>query len=254
MTEKLKISVITVSYNQGRFIEENIVSVLNQNYENFEHIIIDACSKDNTLDILKKYDHLKWTSEPDKGQSDGLNKGFRKATGDLIVWLNSDDVMCEGAFEVLNKFFTENPDKSVVTGNQVFINGNSEVVNIVKAEPFSYDRLLNTRYCSVMQNSTVFRKSVLDKVGLLDETSHYTMDLDLFIRIAKEYTSYIIDADIAKFRVWEESKTTTSQIKFYKNMLVLKKKHNARVFSKGSVWLLWQFVKYPIKLLLIRLK
>lgn len=247
MTKELKISVITVSYNQGRFIEENIVSVLNQNYENFEHIIIDACSKDNTLDILKRYDHLKWTSEPDKGQSDGLNKGFRKATGDLIVWLNSDDVMCDGAFEVLNKFFIENPDKSVVTGNQVFINGNSEVVNIVKAEPFSYDRLLNTRYCSVMQNSTVFRKSVLDNVGLLDETLHYTMDLDLFIRIAKEYTSYIIDADIAKFRVWEDSKTTTSQIKFYKNMLVLKKKHNARIFSRGNVWLLWQFVKYPIK-------
>ena len=132
MTEKLKISVITVSYNQGRFIEENILSVLNQNYENFEHIIIDACSKDNTLDILKKYDHLKWTSEPDKGQSDGLNKGFRKATGDLIVWLNSDDVMCEGAFDALNIFFTENPDKHVVTGNQVIINGKSEIDHVIK--------------------------------------------------------------------------------------------------------------------------
>ena len=252
MTEKLKISVITVSYNQGRYIEENILSVLNQNYDNFEHIIIDACSKDNTLDILNKYDHLKWTSEPDKGQSDGLNKGFRKATGDLIVWLNSDDVMCEGAFEALNRFFTENPDKHVVTGNQVIINGNSEVDHIIKAKPFTYDRLLNTRYCSVMQNSTVFRKEVLDKVGLLDETLHYTMDLDLFIRIAKEYTSYTIDADIAKFRVWEDSKTTTAQIKFYKNMLVLKKKHKARIFSTGNIWLMWQFVKYPIKKLLKR--
>ena len=247
MTEKLKISVITVSYNQGRFIEENIVSVLNQNYENFEHIIIDACSKDNTLDILKKYDHLKWTSEPDKGQSDGLNKGFRKATGDLIVWLNSDDVMCEGAFHALNHFFVTNPDKHVVTGNQVIINDKSEVDHIIKAESFTYDKLLNTRYCSVMQNSTIFRKSVLDKVGLLDETLHYTMDLDLFIRIAKEYKSYTIDANIAKFRVWEDSKTTTSQIKFYKNMLVLKKKHKAPLFSSGNVWLMWQFVKYPIK-------
>ena len=98
-----------------------------------------------------------------------------------------------------------------------------------------------------MQNSTVFRKSVLDKVGLLDETLHYTMDLDLFIRIAKEFTSYTIDADIAKFRVWEDSKTTTSQIKFYKNMLILKKKHHARLFSTGNVWLMWQFVKYPMK-------
>ena len=247
MTEKLKISVITVSYNQGRFIEENIVSVLNQNYENFEHIIIDACSKDNTLDILKKYDHLKWTSEPDKGQSDGLNKGFRKATGDLIVWLNSDDVMCEGAFHALNHFFVTNSDKHVVTGNQVIINDKSEVDHIIKAESFTYDKLLNTRYCSVMQNSTIFRKSVLDKVGLLDETLHYTMDLDLFIRIAKEYKSYTIDANIAKFRVWEDSKTTTSQMKFYKNMLVLKKKHKAHLFSSGNVWLMWQFVKYPIK-------
>lgn len=252
MAKKLKISVITVSYNQGRFIEENILSVLRQNYDNFEHIIIDASSTDNTLDILKKYDHLKWTSEPDKGQSDGLNKGFRKATGDLIVWLNSDDVMCEGAFYVLNKYFTENPDKHVVTGNQVFINGNSEITHTVKAESFTYERLLNTRYCNVMQNSTVFRKSVLDKVGLLDETLHYTMDLDLFIRIAKEFKSYTIDADIAKFRVWEDSKTTTAQIKFYKNMLVLKKKHKARIFSSGNIWLMWQFVKYPIKKILKR--
>lgn len=252
MTKELKISVITVSYNQGRYIEENILSVLNQNYDNFEHIIIDACSKDNTLDILNKYDHLKWTSEPDKGQSDGLNKGFRKATGDLIVWLNSDDVMCEGAFEALNRFFTENLDKHVVTGNQVIINGNSEVDHKIKAKPFTYDRLLNTRYCSVMQNSTVFRKEVLDKVGLLDETLHYTMDLDLFIRIAKEYTSYTIDADIAKFRVWEDSKTTTAQIKFYKNMLALKNKHKARIFSSGNIWLIWQFIKYPIKKLLKR--
>ena len=250
MTRDLKISVITVSYNQGRFIEENIISVLNQQYRNFEHIIIDACSKDNTLDILRKYDHLIWTSEPDKGQSDGLNKGFRKATGDIIVWLNSDDVMCDGAFIALNKFFTENPDKYVVTGNQVFINTNSEATHTIKAESFTYNRLLNTRYCSVMQNSTVFRKAVLDKVGLLDKTLHYTMDLDLFIRIAKEYTSYTIDKDIAKFRVWEDSKTTTSQIKFYKNMLVLKKKHKAQLFSTGNVWLLWQFVKYPIKRLI----
>ena len=252
MTEKLKISVITVSYNQGRFIEENILSVLNQNYDNFEHIIIDACSKDNTLDILKKYDHLKWTSEPDKGQSDGLNKGFRKATGDLIVWLNSDDVMCEGAFEALNRFFTENLDKHVVTGNQVIINDNSEIDHVIKARPFTYDGLLNTRYCSVMQNSTVFRKSVLDKVGLLDHTLHYTMDLDLFIRIAKEFKSYTIDADIAKFRVWEDSKTTTAQIKFYKNMLVLKKKHKARLFSSGNIWLMCQFIKYPVKKLFKR--
>ena len=101
----LKISIITVSFNQGQYIEDNIKSVLDQNYPDFEHIIIDACSTDNTLSILKQYPHLIWTSEPDKGQSDGLNKGFKKATGDIIVWLNSDDMMCEGAFQTINDFF-----------------------------------------------------------------------------------------------------------------------------------------------------
>lgn len=246
----LKISVITVSYNQGKYIEENILSVLNQNYDNFEHIIIDACSKDNTIEILKKYPHLKWTSEPDRGQSDGLNKGFRKATGDLIVWLNSDDVMCDGAFHVLNKFFTENPDKDVVTGNQVFINADGATDHVIPADTYTYDRLLNTRYCSVMQNSTVFRKSVLDNVGLLDESLHYTMDLDLFIRITQKYKWYKIDEDIAKFRVWEESKTTTSQINFFKDLLLLKKKYHAPFFTSGNAWLYWQFIKYPLKKIL----
>lgn len=248
----LKISVITVSFNQGKYIEENILSVLNQDYDNFEHIIIDACSKDNTIEILKKYPHLNWTSEPDKGQSDGLNKGFRKATGDLIVWLNSDDVMCDGAFNALNTFFSNNPEASVVTGRQAFIDRKGNITHILPSETYTYNRLLNTRYCSVMQNSTVFRKTVLDKVGLLDETLHYTMDLDLFIRIAKEYKWYKIDDKIAKFRVWEDSKTTTAQIKFFRNMLVLKKKYKAPIFTAGNVWLIWQFIKYPIKKLLRR--
>lgn len=248
----LKISVITVSFNQGQFIEENILSVLNQHYDNFEHIIIDACSTDGTIDILKKYPHLIWTSEPDKGQSDGLNKGFRKATGDLIVWLNSDDMMCDGAFESLNTFFIENKDKYVVTGNQVFIDGHGQVTHKHMAETYTYNRLLNTRYCSVMQNATVWRKEVFDKVGYLDESLHYTMDLDIFIRIAREYEWSKIDVDIAKFRFWEDSKSTTAQIKFYQNMLVLKKKYNAPFFTRGTMWLYWQFVKYPFKRLLKR--
>ena len=105
MMKKLKISIITVSYNQGKYIEDNILSVLNQHYQNYEHIIIDACSTDGTIEILKKYPHIIWTSEPDNGQSDGLNKGFRKATGDIIAWVNSDDKLYPNALEIINKFF-----------------------------------------------------------------------------------------------------------------------------------------------------
>ena len=246
----LKISIITVSFNQGQYIEDNIKSVLDQNYPDFEHIIIDACSTDNTLSILKQYPHLIWTSEPDKGQSDGLNKGFKKATGDIIVWLNSDDMMCEGAFQTINDFFIKNPDKSVLTGNQIIVDKDGKFDHRINAVAFSEEKLLNTREYSVMQNSTVWRRSVFETVGYLDESFHYTMDYELFVRIAKQYKSYTIDADIAKFRKWEESKTMTSYKKFLKELKKKKKMHNARFLSSGTFWLFLEFIKYPIKRIL----
>lgn len=243
----LKFSVITVSFNQGRYIRDNIESVLSQDYPEFEHIIIDGGSTDDTVNILKQYPHLLWTSEKDRGQSDGLNKGFRKATGDIIAWINSDDMLVPGAMKALNEFFANNPDKYVVTGNQILIDGNGNQIGVVKAKPFTADYLLNGVKTSVMQNSTFFRKEVLDTVGLLDESFHYTMDHELFVRIAKQFKSYTIPVDLAKFRLWEESKTCSSQIKFFKELIRVKRKHGARLFSKGNVWIAWQFVKEPFK-------
>ena len=243
----LKISVVTVSYNQGQFIRRNIESVLNQNYPNFEHIIIDGGSTDETVKILKEYPHLNWVSEKDKGQSDGLNKGFRKASGDIIAWINSDDMLADGALYKVNRFFEENPDKSVVTGNQVIIDDNDNVIRIIHATTFSYEHLLNGTRTSVMQNSTFFRRSVLLDVGYLDERFHYTMDHELFVRIAAKYKSYAIDENLACFRIWDESKTNTSQIRFFKELIKVKRKHHARIFSKGNIWLLWQFIKEPFK-------
>ena len=244
---ELKISIVTVSFNQGRFIRNNIESVLSQDYSNYEHIIIDGGSTDETVSILKEYPHLNWVSEKDKGQSDGLNKGFRKATGDIIAWINSDDMLAPHALRYINDFFVNNPEKSVLTGNQVFIDGNGKVLHTIHAEAFSYDRLLNTRHCSVMQNSTVFRREVLLDVGYLDERFHYTMDLELFIRIAKKYKSYTIDKDLAYFRIWEDSKTCSSQFKFFQEIRKVKQKHHAPLFTSGNLWLMWQYIKEPFK-------
>lgn len=243
---KLKISIITVSYNQGDYIEDNILSVVNQQYDNFEHIIIDACSTDSTIDILKKYPHLIWTSEPDKGQSDGLNKGFRKAQGDIIAWINSDDMLYPGALEKINAFFSANPDKYVLTGNQVIVDGTGKQMRVIPAEKFTYEHLLNER-SSVIQNATFFRRSVLLDVGYLDESFHYTMDHELFVRIASKYESFVINENLACFRIWEGSKTSTSQIKFFKEIIRMKRKHHARFFSSGNLWVLWQFIKEPFK-------
>ena len=101
----LKISIVTPSFNQGRYIENAIRSVLDQGYDNFEHIIYDNCSTDETLEVVAKYPHVKFYSEPDEGQSDALNKGFLKATGEVIGWLNADDLYCPGTFQKVNEIF-----------------------------------------------------------------------------------------------------------------------------------------------------
>lgn len=245
--QELKISVVTVSFNQGKFIKDNIESVLSQGYKNFEHIIIDAGSTDETISILNEYKHLNWISEKDRGQSDGLNKGFRKATGDVIAWINSDDMLYPGSLKLINDFFTMNPEKSVLVGNQVFINGEGAVIEVVKAQSFSYDWLLNGVKSSVMQNSTFFRSQVFDKTGYLDESLHYTMDRDLFIRIAKYYEIFTTDKNLAYFRFWEDSKTYTSKINFFKDLIKVKKKYGAPLFTKSNIWIAWQFLKEPLR-------
>ena len=112
-----KISIITPSFNQGVFIEDSIRSVQEQNYPNFEHIILDGCSTDGTIEILKKYDHLIWSSEPDEGQSDAMNKGFNMASGDLIGWLNTDELYMPGAFNHLVSFVSANDDYEPATSS-----------------------------------------------------------------------------------------------------------------------------------------
>ena len=124
--DKIKISIVTPSFNQGKYIQDAIESVLNQKHKNFEHIIIDACSEDQTIEILKKYPHLKWISEPDKGQSDALNKGFNKATGDIIGWLNADDIYLPNTFNIISKSLN---DKAIdaVYGNYNFIDVSGKI-------------------------------------------------------------------------------------------------------------------------------
>ena len=111
-----KISVITPSFNQGRFIEQTIQSVVSQGSNSFEHIVIDGGSTDETLEVLRRYPHLKWVSEADEGQSDALNKGFDMAQGEIIAWINSDDWYAPGTFHAVSKFFDENPNEDVVMG------------------------------------------------------------------------------------------------------------------------------------------
>lgn len=207
-----KISVVTVSFNQGEFIRQNIESVLAQRYPNFEHIIVDGGSTDTTVDILRAYPHLSWTSEPDRGQSDALNKGFKRASGDIIVWLNSDDWLAEGVFHDLALHLEDYP---VVLGQAAETDRDGNIRQIVKNPARTFYDLLRywIPYAWVAQTSVFFRRSLLEEMKrpdgtYLDEDLYFTMDMDLWLRMAAKYPFVKhIDRVLSYYRIYDTNKT-----------------------------------------------
>jgi len=224
------VSIITPSYNQGAYIRETIESVLSQDYPRIEHIIFDGGSTDDSIDIIKEYEgKLSWTSEKDRGQSDAINKGFRKATGDIMAWLNSDDTYLEGAIEKAVYFLEQNPDVMMVYGKGYTIDEYSKITGECHTEPFSIKRLES--YNFIYQPSVFIRKKVLDKIGLLDESLHYSMDLDLWIRVAKEFKIKYLPEFLSTYRLHGESKTISQGVAFNKEEMETFKRH----FGKAPI-------------------
>ncbi|MBU1616049.1 glycosyltransferase [bacterium] len=202
------VSVVTPSFNQAEFIEETILSVKNQDYPNIEHIVIDGGSTDGTIDILKKYPHLIWISEPDKGQSDAINKGFRMAKGEIIGWLNSDDWYEPNVFEAIAKWFIENPDKTMVMGDCKLINDQGRIFSKVVNYERGFEELSRFWIGGSIptQPAIFFRRFLLDEFGCLDITLHYAMDYDLWMRFASKNRFHHIDKTVANYRFHQAAK------------------------------------------------
>ena len=242
-----KISIVTVSFNQAKYLEDNIKSVIAQKYPNVEHIIIDGGSTDGSVEILKKYDkHIKWISEKDEGQSDGLNKGFKMATGDIIGWVNSDDRLTEGSLFKVAEFFMNNPHEIAVVGDQDVIDENGNLISTIKSREYTYDFLVNEA-TGITQNSMFFKREVFDKIGYLDKNLHYAMDMDLFIRIASLKKIPYIPQRLAQFRIQPESKTSEGGHKFAKELLKLRKKYNRKFLSPAHINDLYVLYSAPLK-------
>ncbi|MGI8654629.1 MAG: glycosyltransferase family 2 protein [Pyrinomonadaceae bacterium] len=218
-----RITVVTPSFNQGHLIEETINSILDQNYPNLEYIVIDGGSTDATLEVIKKYEHKidYWTSETDGGQSEAINKGLRRATGDIVTWLNSDDLFLPDVLQTVARYFNEY-DAALIHGRTVlFGNGTKELIKGAE------DDDLEVRYLSGMafpQPSSFFKKRVLDEQGVLDESLHYGMDYDLMVKIALNYCMLKVDDVFSRYRLHGESKTVAQNIRFAYDW--------AKVFSK----------------------
>jgi glycosyltransferase involved in cell wall biosynthesis len=216
MKEIPKITVITPSLNQGAFIERTIRSVLEQGYPDLEYIIVDGGSSDQTLDILKKYEgRLRWISEKDNGQSDAINKGLRMAAGDILAYLNSDDIYEQGALKVVSEQFASDPSLMWLTGRCRIVDEDGvEIRRLITAyknfllDHYSYNLLLTTN--PVSQPATFWRREMTGEIGLFDLHEHLAMDYEYWLRMGKKYRPMIVKRYLAHFRVHQKSKTSSS--------------------------------------------
>lgn len=206
-----KISIVTPSYNQGQFLERTILSVLNQNYSNLEYIIIDGGSTDGSVEIIQKYEKYLsyWVSEKDQGQVYALNKGFLKATGDIIGWQNSDDIYMPSAFNQIAKLFLEHSDVDIIFGNTIFIDENETPIGELRFTPFS---TLTHFYegISITNQSSFWTKDVFSRIGFLDTRFKFSMDYELFLRAAKNNMKFRLFRNyFGAFRVHPSAKSST---------------------------------------------
>lgn len=240
----MKISIITTNFNTAKYLEQTIVSILEQKGDfDLEYIITDGGSKDNSMEIIKRYGKeikegkwskrvlFKYLSEKDKGQSDGINKGLRMATGDIVAFLNADDLYTEGALEKVVKYFRDNPKCMWLTGYcRIIDENNNEIRKYItsyknsKLRNFSFNQLLIED--AISQPATFWRRELLDEVGYIDESLHYAMDQDLWARFAKKYKLHLIQDYLADFRFTSETKTGSSVDKTLQESKVVAQKYS----------------------------
>lgn len=215
LTDAPLISIVTPSFNQARFINETLASVQSQSYRNYEHIIIDGMSTDGTVEILRNrfpndQTNVLWISEPDNGQSEALNKGFRLAKGEIIGWLNSDDCYRPSCFEHVARAFKDYPEVDIVYGDYFLIDESSKLLALRREINFDAFILLYHRVLYIPTTTTFFRRRIFDENNWLDEKLHYAMDLEFFVRLSSHgYRFKHISKILADFRLQPTSKTCT---------------------------------------------
>ena len=238
------VSIVTPSLNQGRFIREAIRSVRSQDYPRIEHLVVDGGSTDGTLDILRSYGErlqagrlhhkpFSWISESDDGQSDAIAKGFARSRGEILTWLNADDVLVPGAVERAVAELEGAPEVGLVYGQGVILDANgAETGPFVEIEPFNLWRLLHT-LDYVLQPAAFFRRSAYEASGGLDRDLCWAMDWDLWIRLAGVAEVRFIDQVLAGSREWQDTKTATGGWRRIRELKKLVKRHTGRAWTPG---------------------
>jgi len=220
MPEPPLVSIITPSYNQGRFLEETIQSVLSQDYPNLEYIIVDGGSIDGSVEIIRHYaSQLSWwVSEADQGQTDAINKGFAHANGEILAWINSDDTYLPGAVSEAVKFLITHPEAALVYADANLIDEQGSVLGRFPAQQTSLIKLLRGSV-HIPQQTTFFWARLWRQVGPLDPTFQFAMDYDLWVRLAKLAPLVYTPRLWANFRLHGEGKSETMDNRCYPEMI-----------------------------------
>lgn len=214
----MKLSIITPSYNQGQFIERTLASVARQEGAEIEHVVFDGGSTDNTVDILKQFiPAVRWVSEKDRGQTDAVNKGIRASDGEIIGWLNSDDIYYSGAIAQVVRYFQDHPDIDIVYGKADHIDIYDVPFEEYPTEEWDFERL--KYHCFLCQPAVFIRRRVVEQYGLLDESLHYCMDYGYWIRLALAGVRFgYLETKLAGSRIYPENKTMGSRIKVHREI------------------------------------
>lgn len=247
-----KISVITPSYNQAEFLEATLQSVVRQQYPNVEHIVIDGGSTDGSVEVIRRYEDklAYWISERDQGQTDALVKGFNKATGDILCWLNSDDLFEPWTLHEVTCFFEDNPTARAVYGDSTWIDLKGKVIRPKKEHHFNrFIWLYDHDY--LPQPSTFWRAELYEKVGGLDRTFDLAMDSDLWIRFADVVDFYHVRRPWSKMRFYPEQKTQRLHLESNKEALTIRNRYLGRepMYSRHAKRVVAKCSRITLKLL-----
>ena len=222
------VTVVTPSYQQASFIEETIQSVLTQTGVTTEYLVMDGGSTDGTLEILEKYgSRLQYLSEKDQGQTDAINKGFQRAQGRILAYLNSDDTYLPGALTKAVRFLDEHPEFAMVYAEGYHVDAQGRFLERYYTEPFDFQRL--AQVCFICQPTVFVRREMLSAVGYLDTRLQYTMDYDYWIRIGKRYAIGYLPEYLARSRLHPENKTIFQRIQVHQEILDTVGRHYGRV-------------------------